>query len=125
MNRRWIFPSIAVAVFAAFVALAWFGPGDRWDHQETVKVVQVAPDGTTTDSGKTIVIDHGRDGFPFPFPILFPFGFFLVLFFVSRMFWGGRRWGGPENRYREQWLNDWHARQHDGGPGDSTPPTAA
>lgn len=127
MNRRWIFPAVVVAFIGIFTALAVFGP-DRgpWNDTDTVRVVQENPDGTTTDTGQTFVIERDRDGFPFPFPILFPFGFLLVLFLIFRFAWGGPRPGGPGcGRQNEDWLNDWHKRQHQESPADPATPASA
>lgn len=70
------------------------------------------------------VVDRGEF---FPFGLfLFPLFFFGVFFLVRLAFWG-RRWGGPGRGHwgNEGWPNgrgtrfeEWHRRQHEQSAGD-------
>lgn len=123
MSRRSIFAGLAALAIVAFALIAIFGPDRDWDtHRTSVDVVQVVDDqGQPVDNANTIIIERGGRGF-------FPFGIFVIplgiLFFfgVLRLFFGPRFGGpGPRSGPREDWLNDWHRRQHE--ETEATPPT--
>src|SRR4051794_15144766 len=88
--KRWILPVIVLAVIGLGIAGAIWGDGDWGPDRHDTVTRSVAQDGT-----ETIVIQEGRHGF-FPFGFLiFPLGFFLILFTFRALAFRGR-WGrGP------------------------------
>jgi len=122
MSRRTIFAGLAVLAIAAFTLIAILGPDWDWDrnHSEVAVVKVVDDQGQPLDGANTIIIERGGPGF-FPFGIFFiPLGI-LFFFGVLRLFFGPRfggpgPWGGP----RDEWLNEWHRRQHEDR--ESAPP---
>jgi hypothetical protein len=62
-------------------------------------------------------------GYPFHGPFGLGFGFFgplwivLLIFLVfalaRRLYWGGRRWGGPRGGGVPPWFDEWHRRAHE------------
>ena len=124
MSRRSIFAGLAALAIIAFALVAIFGPDRDWDrNHRSVEVVQVVDDqGQPLDGANTVIIDRGGPGF-FPFGIFFiPLGI-LFFFGVLRLFFGPRFGGpGPWRGQREDWLNDWHRRQHEDT--EATPPAA-
>jgi len=101
-------------------ALSRSGDADR-----EPTVVQVTSPGAGTDTTAPQVIEiHDDDwrhrGF-FPFFIVFPIFFFvLVLWVAGGIFRGG--WRGPGGRWHDG-FEDWHRRQHAGdAPSTGSPP---
>lgn len=129
MNRRWFFAGLFVLTLGAIVAIALWDPGPDWDRADRrVEVVRVVDaDGNAIEDGSTIVVEGGRHGFPFGL-LLIPLFLLLVFGLLRWTFWGppgGGPWSPPpDDRAREQWLAEWHARQHQrlDGTGTVTPP---
>ena len=129
MSRRSIFAGLAALAIVAFTLVAIFGPA-RDRHSNTVEVIQAVDDqGQPVAGASTIIIERGGHGF-FPVGIFFiPLGI-LFFFAVLRLFRGPRFGGpGPWHGNREEWLNEWHRRQHapasdTGGTPISTSPSA-
>jgi hypothetical protein len=128
MRRQWIFGGIVLLIIAAIGAAIYFGdPPDRWNDHETVRVVQVDDNGNTTPGeGDTIIVERDGRGF-FPFFPLFPIIAFLLIFFAIRAF---AFRGGPPNDWRrggpdQQWLEEWHRRQHQEPRADGNTTTTA
>lgn len=128
MNRRWIFVGLFVLTLGAITAIAFWGPDRDWDRGDRrVEVVRVVDaDGNAIEGESTVIIDGGRHGFPFGL-LLIPLVLFLVFGLLRRAFWGppgGGPWDRPpDDRGRDQWLAEWHARQHQRIDGGGTPPS--
>ena len=126
MNRRWIVAALFVVTLGAIAAVAIWGPDGDWgardNRAEVVQVVDVQ--GNAVEGGNTIVIERDRHFFPFGL-FLIPLAFFLFFGLFRWAFRGpgsGGPWG-PGGDHRAQWLDEWHARQHQGvaGPPVATP----
>ena len=102
---------IVIGVLAIAIAIgigAYFGDhdGPPW-RDDQAQVI-------TTDSGQTIVVQDRDHGF-FPF-FLIPFLFLGFLWFaIGRRFRGGPGYGCGPSQNREEWLRDWHRREHETG----------
>ena len=111
--------TVLVGIFAAFAFFA----GDNWDRDrhDNAQVVQVVP--AVGSTGNTFIIERDHRHFrPFGF-LFFPLIFFGLFFLVSRLFWGGRRWGwngqNPPGA-TPPWLAQWHREAH---RADAPPPS--
>jgi hypothetical protein len=100
----------ALAVIAIF-AFGFWGSGE-WGPRD--QVTRVVPG----QNGETLIVqeDGHRGFFPgFPFFLIFPLVWIIVIGGIFSLF-GRRRWGGgpfgPGPETREAWLTDWHQRQH-------------
>lgn len=125
MSRRNIFIGLAVIAIAAFTAVGIWGPDRSFDRRTSTEVVQVVDNqGQPVEGATTIIVERGGHGFPFgillvPLGILFFFGVMRRAAFGSRF--GGDPPCGPGGDRREEWMNNWHRRQHE----TIDPPTAA
>lgn len=125
MNRRWIFGGLLVLILGTIAAFAVWGPDRDWGLRDRrVELVQVVDDqGNPVEGGSTIVVERDRHGFPFGL-FLIPLLLVLIFGLFGRTFRGppgGGPWG-PGDR-REQWLDDWHTRQHRDSANAATPPS--
>ena len=124
MQRKYMFFGLALVAVIAFAGFAFWGDGNRWDHESVTRIVP-------GENGETLVItDNDRPGF-FPYFPFFPFFLFIPLLWFLVIgglfsFFGRRRWGGgpsfgpgPDNR--DAWLADWHQRQHSSQPAPPAP----
>jgi hypothetical protein len=109
---RWIFAGL-VAIAVALGVIAYtndgdWGDGDGWRRNDTEVV--------TTAQGETVIIERDRHFVPF---------FIFIPFLFIGLFWllAGRRFGGgggwPGNGRGQDWLNEWHRRQHGQSPGNA------
>ena len=125
MKRQWIFGGFVLLIVALIASAFIFGdPPDRWNDHTTVRVVQVDGAGTASPGeGDTFIIERDGRGF-FPFFPLIPIAVFALVFVAFRTFWGGPRRNGPwPGRPSEEWLDDWHRRQHRETNSADTPST--
>jgi hypothetical protein len=109
---RWIFAGLVVIAVAlgviAYTHDGDRGDGDGWGRNDTEVV--------TTAQGETVIIERDRHFFPF---------FIFIPFLFIGLFWllAGRRFGGgggwPGNGRGQDWLNEWHRRQHGQSPGNA------
>jgi hypothetical protein len=126
--RRWVVVAALLLVVAVGIGAA-IGYGYDGHHHDGVTRV-VSPNGE-----ETIVVRDERPFFFFPFGLfLFPLFFFLVFALLRGFFWRGR-WGGPGGPggpggwggAPPPWFEEWHRREHAGGPatgsaeGDQSP----
>lgn len=102
--------AVVLVVVGLSIAVAVGGDKDWGDHRDAEVV--------TTQSGETIVIDRDRGPFLFPF-LLIPL--VIIGLFV---FLGGRRRheGGPPWGGNQDWMREWHERQHREMDSRSGPP---
>ncbi len=127
MKRPWIFVGLFLVTLATIATIAFWGPDRNWDRDgRGVEVVQmVDPEGNAIEGTATVVVERGHRGFPFGL-LLIP----LVLVLVFGLLRGGFRgpgnggpWG-PDGNNRAQWLDEWHARQHQAMDQAETPRTS-
>ena len=97
---RWLIVGL-IALVAVIGLGAYFGDGKDWGPDREAQVI-------TTDGGETIVIERDRGSFPFPF--------LFIPFLAIGLFWflGSRRRGNGSGPWgsNQDWLRDWHEREH-------------
>ena len=97
---------VALIVVGLLAAAGWRLYDIGYDHGVTDGVAKAA-----TSSTVVVHDDYGHRGGFFPFFLFFPFGFFILFFFILRPLAWGRRWGNREGMRRN--LEAWHREQHE------------
>ena len=121
MNRPWLFAGLFLITLGTIAAIAFWSPDRDWDRGDNqFQTVQVDDaDGNAIDGGSTIIVDRDRHGFPFGLLVV-PLFILLLIGLIRGGFRGPGGPGGPGGRgpwserddRRVQWLDEWHARQH-------------
>ncbi len=115
MKQRWIFGGLLVIAVGVIVAVAIWGPDRDWGPRDNrVEVVQIVDDrGAEVDGARTIIVERDRHFFPLGL-LLIPLLLVLLIGLFRRTFWGPPGAGpwGHGGGDRAQWLDEWHARQH-------------
>jgi hypothetical protein len=112
-RARWIFVILLLVLGGMAIGVGAYNAGVNHGLTQAGHATQIV---------RVVGSEHGF----FPFGLfLFPLFFFGIIFLIRGAFWG--RWHGghphvgPGGRWegRGRAFEDWHRRQHEGGPADT------